>query len=103
MNFLEWNNHIAKHFFNLDQAGKNIHLFITKQEIINLARENFIEETDEEIWIDFLGKLKNGLPGSSGFPNIFDKALFSYLLQYSRNKLLNIVCLFGISVKRADW
>jgi hypothetical protein len=78
MNFLEWNNHIAKHFFNSDHAGKDIHLFITKQEIINLVKENFEEETDQEIWEDFLRKLRNGLPGSSGFPDIFDKAIHSF-------------------------
>ena len=78
MNFLEWNNLIAKHFFNPDQAGKDIHLFITKQEIINLAKENFNEETDQEIWEDYLRKLKNGLPGSGGFPDIFDKAIYAF-------------------------
>jgi hypothetical protein len=78
MNFLEWNNHIAKHFFNPDQAGKDIYLFITKQEIINLAKENFEEETDQEIWEDYLRKLGKGLPGSSGFPDIFDKAIHSF-------------------------
>lgn len=78
MKFLEWNNHIAKHFFNPDQAGKDIHLFITKQEIINLAKENFDEETDQEIWNDYLRNLKNGLPGSSGFPDIFDKAIHAF-------------------------
>ncbi|MBK8505459.1 MAG: hypothetical protein IPL46_26630 [Saprospiraceae bacterium] len=53
-------------------------MFITKQEIINLAKENFEEETDQEIWEDYLRKLRNGLPGSSGFPNIFDKAIHSF-------------------------
>jgi len=78
MNFLEWNNHIARHFFNPDRAGKDILLFITKQEIINLAKENFDGETDKEIWEDFLRKLRNGLPGSSGFPDIIDKALHAF-------------------------
>lgn len=78
MNFLEWNNHIAKHFFNPDQAGKDIYLFITKKEIINLARKNFNGESDTKIWTDFLRKLRNGLPGSSDFPDIFDKALHAF-------------------------
>ncbi|MER3373319.1 MAG: hypothetical protein RIM83_01625 [Allomuricauda sp.] len=78
MNFLEWNNYIAKHFFNSDQAGKDIHLFITKQEIINLAKENFVEESDQEIWEDYIRKLRNGLPGSSAYPDIFDKAIHSF-------------------------
>lgn len=78
MNFLQWNNHIAQHFFSPGQAGRDIHLFITKQEIINLARENFNGELDSVIWEDFLRKLKNGLPGSNGFPDIFDKAIYSF-------------------------
>ena len=89
MNSLEWNNHIAKHFFNPDQAGKEIHLFITKQEIINLAKDNFGEETDNEIWEDFLRKLRNGLPGSSGFPDIFDKAVHAFQ-QWKRPSIKSI-------------
>lgn len=89
MNFLEWNNRIAKHFFNPDQAGKDIHLFITKQEIINLAKENFGVETDQEIWEDYLRKLKNGLPGSGGFSDIFDKAVHSFQ-QWKRPGLKSI-------------
>lgn len=95
MNFLEWNNLIAKHFFNPDQAGKDIHLFITKQEIINLAKENFNEETDQEIWEDYLRKLKNGLPGSSGFPDIFDKAIYAFQ-QWKKPHLKSIE---GVEIK----
>lgn len=83
MNCIEWNNHIAKHFFNSKNAGKNIHLYITKQEIINLARGNFSEKDDCEIWADFITKLKNGLPDSNKFPDIFDKAIHS-LEQWKR-------------------
>lgn len=95
MNFLEWNNRIAEHFFNSSQAGKDILLFITKQEIINLARENFDGESDQEIWIDFLVKIRNGLPGSSGFPNLFDKAVHSFQ-QWKRPGLKSIE---GIELK----
>lgn len=89
MNFLDWNNQIARHFFNPEQAGKDIHLFITKQEIVNLAKENINIETDEEIWDDFLRKLKNGLPGSMSYPDIFDKALHSFQ-QWKRPGLKSI-------------
>jgi len=78
MKYLEWNNLIAKHFFNPEQAGKEIHLFITKQEIINLAKENLEGKTNGEIWFDFLRKLKGGLPGSSSHPYLIDKAIHSY-------------------------
>lgn len=94
MHYLEWNNLIAQHFFNPDQAGKDIHLFITKQEIINLVKENFEEETDKEIWEEFLRKLRNGLPGSNSFPDIFDKALHSYQ-QWKRG----IKSIEGIEIK----
>ena len=78
-----------KHFFNPDQAGKDIHLFVTKKEIINLAKESFGEETDHKIWEDYLLKLKNGLPGSSEFPNIFDKAVHAFQ-QWKRPGLKSI-------------
>jgi hypothetical protein len=97
MKYLEWNNHIAKHFFNPDQAGKDIHLFITKQEIINLARETFNTETDKEIWDDFVRKLKTGLPGSSAFPNIFDKAFHSFQ-QWKRLKSID-----GVELKHPPY
>ena len=75
MKFLEWNNHIAKHFFHPDHAGKEIHLFITKGEIINLAKDNFEVGSDSEIWDDFLRIIKTGLTFSNEFPEIFDKAI----------------------------
>lgn len=89
MKFIEWNNHIAKHFFNPDHAGKDILLFITKQEIVNLGRPNFDGETDEEIWNDYLRKIKNGLPGSNNFPDIFDKAIHAFK-QWNRTGLKSI-------------
>ena len=95
MKFLEWNNHIAKHFFNPDQAGKDIHLFITKKEIINLVKEHCNEETDEVIWDDYLRKLRNGLPGSSEFPDIFDKAIHAFQ-QWKRPGITSIE---GIELK----
>ena len=95
MTFLDWNNIIAKHFFNQDQAGKDIYLFITKQEIINLAKENFLEETNQEIWEDYLRKLKTGLPGSSDFQDIFDKAVHAFQ-QWKRVGLRSIG---GVEVK----
>jgi hypothetical protein len=75
MKYLEWNNLLAKHFFNPNHAGKEIHLFITKREIINLAKDNNEVESDSEIWVDFLRIIKNGLTFSNEFPEIFDKAI----------------------------
>lgn len=80
MKFLEWNNLLAEHFFNPANAGKDIHLFISKQEIINLAKVRCDYENDNEIWADFLRKLKNGLfyTSASTSRNFFDNALEIY-------------------------
>jgi len=89
MHFLEWNNTLAAHFFNSRHSGKDIFLFITKPEIINLAKKNFNGESDQEIWNDYLRKIRNGLPGSNSFPFIFDKAVHAYQ-QWNRAGLKSI-------------
>jgi len=76
MKYLEWNNIIALHFFNPSNAGKEIHLYLTKNDIISLARQNFSEETEEEIWTDFINSIKRGIPGSNG--NIISKAKYAH-------------------------
>lgn len=78
MKYLEWNNIISAHFFNAENAGKEVHLYLTKTDIIQLARQHFNGETEQEIWDDFLNKIKYGLPGSSLQPYIVDKAIHSY-------------------------
>lgn len=76
MQYLEWNNIIAEYFFNSANAGKDIHLYTTKADIIHLANENFIEESEDEIWDDFIIAIKRGLPGSNG--NITAKAKYAH-------------------------
>ncbi|MDR3326947.1 MAG: hypothetical protein LBT04_02255 [Prevotellaceae bacterium] len=76
MKYLEWNNILAKHFFFPENAGKDIHLYLTKNDIINIARQHFNEETDDEIWDDFIKAVKCGLPGANG--NITVKAKYAY-------------------------
>ena len=76
MKYLEWNNIISEHFFNPANAGKDIHLYLTKNDIINLARQYFNEETEDEIWEDFVGKIKIGVPGGSG--NLISRAKYAH-------------------------
>jgi len=76
MNYLEWNNIISEYFFNSENAGKNIHLYTTRTDIIHLARKHFEDESDDEIWDDFSIAIKRGLPGSKG--NITAKAKYAY-------------------------
>lgn len=74
MKFLEWNNIISQHIFNADNAGKNVHLYLTKRDILHLASNHFDGETEEEIWDNYITKIKLGLPGSIPCSNIIDKA-----------------------------
>lgn len=76
MTYLEWNNIISEYFFNPANAGRDIHLYLTRTDIIHLAQSYFNEETEDEIWDDFVRAAKRGLPGSNG--NIIVKAKHAY-------------------------
>lgn len=82
MKYLEWNNIVASYFFNPVNAGKEIHLYVTKNDIINLGKDYLIDYSSEEIWIDFINSIKRGIPGSHG--NIIARAKFAH----SKNNLL---------------
>jgi hypothetical protein len=42
MNYTEWNNFIAGHFFKPENAGKDIVLYLTKQDLINYSKNGFL-------------------------------------------------------------
>jgi hypothetical protein len=84
MKYLEWNNIISAYFFNSANAGKEIHLYLTKKDIISLGRPLFSAETDEEIWLSYIRSIMRGLPGSCG--NIIKKAKFAH----SKNNLVRL-------------
>lgn len=75
MKYLEWNNIISEYFFNTSNAGKDIHLYLTKTDIIHL-QNNIDDRTNEDIWADFTGAIRRGLPGSTG--NVTGKAKYAY-------------------------
>lgn len=60
MRYTEWNEHIAKCFFKPENAGKDILLYLTKQDLIKCSRQYFIGKSDQEIWNDFLNAVKYG-------------------------------------------
>lgn len=76
MDYLEWNNVISEYFFTPTNAGKSIHLYVTRTDIVHLARKHFDEESEDEIWDDFIIAIKRGLPGSNG--SITTKAKYAY-------------------------
>jgi hypothetical protein len=95
MKFLEWNNLISSFFFNSASAGKDIYLYLTRSDIINIGRKKLPNESEIAIWNDFVIKIKSGLPGSKDYPDIMDKALYSYQ-QWKQNKIKSIE---GIELK----
>ncbi|QIY83004.1 hypothetical protein HER18_05355 [Chryseobacterium sp. NEB161] len=82
MKYLQWNNVISAYFFNSTNLGKDIYLYLTRKDIINIARQYFNEETEDEIWADFITSIKRGIPGSNG--NIIAKAKYAH----SKNNLV---------------
>jgi hypothetical protein len=58
MNYIEWNEHIAKIFFKPENAGKDILFYLTKDDLIKYSRTNFNSSTDEIIWADFVHAIK---------------------------------------------
>jgi hypothetical protein len=52
MEYLDWNNSLARHFFNEDMAGREVLLYANKETIRNFGDLN-----------DFLEKIKVGPPG----------------------------------------
>ena len=63
MNYLEWNNAIGKWFFNEEKAEQEVYLFISKNDIVRIGKENGIEAQDDNIFIDFIDGIRQGIPG----------------------------------------
>lgn len=63
--YLKWNNLIGASLFNEGMAGREVYLFVRKQDVIRIGREseNFEGQTNDHIWQDFIRSVKNGLPG----------------------------------------
>jgi hypothetical protein len=56
--YLEWNNIISGYFFNPNNAGKDIHLYLSKSDLVNLGKSYLPGKNDDEIWDDFLSVVK---------------------------------------------
>lgn len=84
MKYLEWNNIISTYFFNPSNAGNDVYLYLTKNDIVQIARQYFTEETEDEIWADFINSVIRGIPGSNG--NVIAKAKQAH----SKNNLVGL-------------
>lgn len=76
MDYLNWNNLISSALFSQKNAGKDVYIYLSKNDIIGLGKAKFQTESEENIWSDYILSIKNGIPGSSG--NIACRAKYCY-------------------------
>lgn len=60
MKYLDWNAHITNLFFKPENAGRDIHFYLTKQDLVRYSRAIFDGKSDDEIWADFIQAIKFG-------------------------------------------
>ncbi|MEI9919084.1 MAG: hypothetical protein WDO14_09825 [Bacteroidota bacterium] len=62
MTYKEWNNLLGGHFFNEGNAGNDVYLYLSKDDIILISQGFFPGKTNEEIFADYLTAItyKNG-------------------------------------------
>jgi len=89
MRYFEWNDIVSEYFFNPSNAGKDVYLYLTKNDIIGLARHCFEQSSDEEIWNDFVNKVRFGFSGGNG--NVIAKARNAYEKRNLQSVVINEV------------
>lgn len=78
MNYLKWNNAIGKWFFNEEKAEQEVYLFISKHDIVKIGKQQGLDGGDENIFVDFIEAIRQGIPGRSSNGNILEHALYAY-------------------------
>ena len=78
MNYLKWNNAIAKLFFNEEKAEQEVYLFISKNDIVKIGKEHGLDGGNENIFVDFIEAIRKGIPGRPSNSNILEHALYAY-------------------------
>ena len=66
MNYLEWNNAIINHFFNLENEEKEVILYFSEEIIKEIGEENFLLPEDGYV-VDFFRALCIGVSGTQNF------------------------------------
>jgi hypothetical protein len=80
MNYLEWNNIIGSLLFNESMTGKEVYLFLTRQDLIEAGKATgrFHGKTEKDIWNDLIRAINNGIPGEPARSNYLDKLQAAY-------------------------
>ena len=78
MNYKDWNNRIAAHFFHPGMAGKNVYLYVTQELISNLGQDKGIG------FADFINAVKTGRRAKWQSEGICRDALWSMKLKFDK-------------------
>lgn len=78
MEYLEWNNAIGKWFFNEEKAEQEVHLFLSKHDIVKIGKEQGLAGDDENIFLDYIEAIKKGICRKFSNGNILEHALYAY-------------------------
>ena len=58
MDYLEWNNTLAEYLFNDHKIEKEVFLFITIDEVIDLGQQKGVGGTKKEVFKDFINAVR---------------------------------------------
>jgi hypothetical protein len=58
MTYSDWNNIISNYFFNSGNAGKNVYLYLTKEELIKIGQRHLYGKTETEVLNNFINAIK---------------------------------------------
>jgi len=78
MNYRDWNDLIAAHFFRPDMAGKNVYLYVTQELVSDLGQDNGVG------FADFISAVKTGFRTKWQSEGICKDALWSLRLRINQ-------------------
>lgn len=89
MNYLEWNNAIAKFYFNEEKSEQDVNLFISRNDIVNIGRNEGLTKKDKKIFKNFIKSVRRGLPGKPLKGNIIEQAHYAFKKWQSNSISIN--------------
>lgn len=87
MNYKSWNDLISGFFFNEEMYEKEVMLYITKEDIINIGKKELFQFRDEDIWNDFIRALKDGYHGKVDDTNLLETLLLLFAHYQNESKV----------------
>lgn len=74
MTYLEWNKILSEYFFNIDNAGRDVYLYLSKDDIVTIGKQFLPSKTEDEILRDYL----HALSIDRSFLSLLSSSFFMY-------------------------